>query len=180
MNEMQALSRLKQKDAAALEALMAQYLPYVAAVIWNIIGQSAAATDCEELCSDVFLSLWEHGAQIRAGKCKAWLGAVARNRAYSALRSCAQELPLEEDSLSLSAAEPQTLLEQRERQTLVRTAVDALGEPDREIFLRHYYWGQTTEAIAEAMGFSAPALRQRLKRGRDRLRQTLEQGGINA
>lgn len=150
----------------------------MASVIGNIAGQSLSRQDCEELCSDVFLSLWEHGGKIQPDKLKAWLGAVARNRSYSALRRRGKTLPLEEDILELPGPGPETLLEKREQRSRLWAAVDALGEPDREIFLRHYYWGQKTDDIARALGFTAPALRQRLKRGRDRLRLALEEGGI--
>ena len=44
------------------------------------------------------------------------------------------------------------LLEEREQAELVRRALGELERPDRELFVRHYYYGQTVARAAEEMG----------------------------
>lgn len=49
MDENRILDRLRRGDPAALEKLMDRYLPYVSAVVWNILrgtlrGRTAAAS----------------------------------------------------------------------------------------------------------------------------------------
>ena len=44
---------------------------------------------------------------------------------------------------------------------------------DREIFLRYYYYLQTTDQIAETMGIPPSTVRSRLSRGRKTLKETL-------
>lgn len=57
-----------------------------------------------------------------------------------------------------------------------RRAVDGMGEPDREIFLRHYYYCQSVADIAAALDMNANTVKTRLRRGRERLRAELSKG----
>jgi len=58
--------------------------------------------------------------------------------------------------LCLAEDGPQRLLEEREQAELVRRALGELERPDRELFVRHYYYGQTVARAAE--GHSAALL----------------------
>ena len=58
-----------------------------------------------------------------------------------------------------------------------REAVDTLGEPDCEIFKRHYFLYQKTEDIAAALGMNGATVRTKLARGRQRLKYYLEERG---
>lgn len=64
----------------------------------------------------------------------------------------------------------------REERSVLLAAVDSLGPPDREIFLRHYYCEQTAPEIGARLGMTPEAVRQRLKRGRELLRRVLMKG----
>lgn len=178
MTEERALALLKDKETRGLSYFIDRYTPYVSAVIWNIVQPRLSRQDAEELCADVFMVLWQSPEKPRPGKVKAWLGSIARHKALSRLRRAGFDLALEEDILALPADGPETLAEYRERQEAVRRAVEALGPPDRDIFVRYYYYGQKTSQIADEMRLSPDNVRQRLKRGRDRLRAILTQGGI--
>lgn len=101
MREETILRKLRSRDPAGLEALMERYLPYVSAVVWGILRGAMTAEDGEEVASDVFLAAWEQSGDLRAGHVKAWLGAVARNKAKNKLRQMGRSLPLEEDALDL-------------------------------------------------------------------------------
>ena len=178
MTEQHALSLLRRKDPEGLGWLIERYTNYVGAVVWSILGGRMSVQDAEEVSSDVFVILWKNADKPRPGKVKAYLSAIARCQAINKLRELGQELPLEEDVLSLPDQGPEAELEQREREAALRDALDAMGEPDREIFLRHYYYNQTSAQIAGAMAMRPDAVRQRLKRGRDRLRREFEKGGV--
>ena len=66
---------------------------------------------------------------------------------------------------------------QREEYAALRQTVDELSEPDRTIFIRHYYFCQKTSEIAQAMGINVNTVKMKLKRGRERLQQELTEGG---
>lgn len=172
------LRKMRRGDPAGLEALMDAYIPYVSAVVWNILRGSMMKEDAEEVVSDVFLTAWNRAADIRPGCAKAWLGAVARNMAKTKLRQMGRDLPLEEQVLEIpDESTPVTLAEQAEEKRLVRRALDSLGEPDREIFLRHYYYAQTVSEIGLCMHMNESTIKTKLRRGRQRLKELLTRWG---
>ena len=90
------------------------------------------------------------------------------------------DLPLEEDVLELPDSD--TLAQQvesREEAELVRQAVDSLPEPDREVFLRHYYYAQTVREISLYMNLNESTIKTKLRRGRMKLKDILTRRGIS-
>ena len=172
------LRKIKRGDPSGLEALMDRYIPYVSAVVWNILRHAMTTEDAEEVVSDVFLAAWNQAQDIRPGAAKAWLGAVARHKAWNRLRERSVELPLEEDVLELPGEEsPERQLNRKEEARLVRKAVDSLGDPDREVFLRHYFHAQTVHEISEVMFMNESTVKTKLRRGRGRLKELLTRWG---
>lgn len=173
MNEAQALRKLKNGSEDALAWFIDRYSSYVHTVVGNIIGTSMSCADIEEVDADVFVTLWKRAQQVRAGAVKSWLGSVARNAAKNKLRTLGRELPLEDDMIMLECATPENEVERREQQRLVRGAVLSMEWPEREIFLRHYYYGQKVSAIAEEMAVNLSTVKTHLRRGREKLRAVL-------
>lgn len=173
MREEKVIQKIKDREADGLQALMDQYIPYVSAVVWGILRESMTAQDAEEVVSDVFLAAWHSPQSLLPGKVKAWLGAVARNKAKNALRNAGGDLPLEEDVLELPDDSSFEKLERQEQTELVRQAVDSLSPKDREIFLRHYYYAQTVSYISREMKMPESTIKSRLRRGREKLKEYL-------
>ena len=106
-------------------------------------------------------------------------GAVARNKAKNRLRRMGRDLPLEEDALELPGPDdPPGEYERAVERQLVRQAVDALPDPDREIFLRHYYYTQTVQEIGAAMDLNVSTVKTKLRRGRMKLKESLTREGF--
>lgn len=166
MDENSALRALCMRDEGALGWFIDRYTAYVATIVNN----------AEEVVADVFLALWHNAANIRSGGVRAYLGAIARNKSRDALRALREELPLEDDVLSIPTPTPEQALTERELHERTRRAVDGMGEPDREIFLRHYYYCQSVADIAAALDMNANTVKTRLRRGRERLRAELSKG----
>ena len=173
MTEAKTLSRMRQGDQEALGQLIARYSAYVGAIVNNILRDSMSQADVEEVTADVFFALWQNAGKVLPLHLKGYLGRIARNAALKKLREREQDLPLEEDVLVLDGDSLFERLEQKERADAVRRAVDSLGTPDREIFLRFYYYCQTVQEIAERMSLNPSTVKSRLKRGREKLRQRL-------
>ena len=92
-------------------------------------------------------------------------------RAKTAARALANAGPLKETALLRAA---QALWERREDAQQVREAVLGLEAVDRDIFLRHYFWGQGVRQIAQEMDMNESTVKSRLKRGREKLRAILK------
>ena len=173
MREEKAIQLIRNKDPDGLKALMDRYIPYVSAIAWNILQRAMTAEDAEEVVSDVFLAAWEQGEDLQSGKVKAWLGAVARNKAKNALRNAGFDLPLEEDVLELPDDSALDKMQREEEKQLVQQAVDSLPPKDRQIFLRHYYYCQTVADISREMKMPESTIKSRLRRGRVKLKEYL-------
>lgn len=181
MTELHILQKMKNHDPTGLEALMNRYTPYVSAVVWGILRASMSAEDAEEVASDVFLTAWEQASDLHVGHVKSWLAAVARNKAKNKLRERGETLPLEDDLLEIQGLDdPEQDVEQNELARLVRAAVDSLPNEDREIFIRHYFYGQTIREIADASQLNENSIKSKLRRGRIKLKSILTNDGEGA
>lgn len=176
MTDKEIMRKLRRGDEAALEALIDRYSAYAAAIIRNIIGATMSNADVEEAAADVFVAIWRRAAAIRPETLKSYIAAAARNSALKKLRRAegTMTLPIEEDLLSVPCPDPQTEAEERQLRHAVNTAILNMEQPDRDIFLRHYYYNQPVTRIANEMGMSQSAVKMRLKRGREKLSHALE------
>ena len=177
MTEEQLVNALRRGETSALEELIRRYTPYVSSIIARIVrGQGA---DVEELTADVFLAAWDSREKLRAGQVKGYLGAIARNRAFNLLRARHEDLPLEDDVLLIETDGPDRELDRRETARAVNRALSALDKPQRELFVRHYYYGQTVQEAARAMGLNLSTAKTWLRRGRETLKTELRKEGYD-
>lgn len=177
MNEKDLLRQLRRGNTDALETIIDTYSAYVYAIVKNIIDPPLQPEDCEEVVSDVFLQLWRSAEELQPGNLKAWLASVTRSRAKDKLRALHLSLPLDDEVLTLEIEGPESAFELRELRSLTRRAVEALPEPERSIFRRHYFLYQKTDDIASEMQLNPATVRTKLARGREKLRRSLIEGG---
>ena len=178
MDEDRALHALQKKSEPALAWFIRRYGSYVNTVIYYVLGGQPSGQDIEEVSSDVFLVLWRNAEKIRPGKVKAYLSSTARNLAKEKRRALGRELPLEDDVLTGSDTSMEHFLEVREQAGIIKQAMLTMAAPDREIFLRHYYYYQPLSQIAEEMGMNLSTVKTRLRRGRSKLQDALRKGGF--
>ena len=173
MTEATALKKLQNGSEEALVWFIHAYTPYVTTIISNILGAYMDIRDVEEVAADVFYKLWEHADTVHSPK--GFLGTAARNLAKNKCREIGYDLPLEEQILVVDGEPPESHAEQKELQRAMKKAVLGMPFPDREIFLRFYYYCQTMEAISADMGINLSTVKTKLRRGRIRLRGVLTQ-----
>ena len=177
MDEKRAVRALKHGDGDAFEWIIDNYTGYVNTIIYNIIGHVMTAPDMEEAASDVFLALWKNAERIDAKKLKAYLGSIARNKAKDKLRESDMTLHIEDDIVIVSDITPEDALIEREQQLSVKKAVMSMTHPDREIFLRYYYYYQSVSEIADEMNINISTVKTKLARGREKLKKLFCEGG---
>ena len=115
MRESRLITLLQLQKPEGLQALMATYQAYVGTIIRNITRNSLSEQDVEELTADTFFAVWQTTDKLQAGKVRAYLAAIARNKAKSRLRSLSETIPLEEEAILLETAD----LEQEVEHTLL-------------------------------------------------------------
>lgn len=177
-SDAQLLRRMQLGDDKALGLLMDRYGGYVYRVVANVLLQSGTASDAEELTSDTFYAVWSHAGSITSRNLKAYLAVTARNKAKSFLRK-QRELPMDLDTMPLSdgiSLEDQAM--EQELKQLLHKAIDKMHPKDRDIFLRYYYYMQTTSQISQLLGIPHSTVRTRLMRGRKTLKKILTKEGL--
>lgn len=175
MTDHDLILALKKGDVHALGELIDRYGKYVSSVLSRIL--SGRRQDCEELTEDVFLAVWNNRHKLREGKLKGYLGAIARNKAFNRLRELQEELPLEDDVLAQDSDIPCDLAERQDTAKLIERALSQLEPKQKELFVRHYWYGQTVKEAAEEMGLNLSTAKTWLARGRERLKEILLKEG---
>ena len=178
MQEVTILHKLKAGDPCGLEALMDAYVPYVSAIVWNILKNFMSAEDAEEVVSDVFLAAWNQSSDLEVCHVKGWLGAVARNKAKNKLRQIGKTLPLDDSILDIPSPDDLTeAIERKDEAKMVRRAVDSMPAEEREVFLRYYYYAQSVKEISVSMRLNESTIKTKLRRGRAKLKEVLSKEG---
>lgn len=178
MREVTILHKLKAGDPCGLEALMDAYVPYVSAIVWNILKNFMSAEDAEEVVSDVFLAAWNQSSDLEVGHVKGWLGAVARNKAKNKLRQIGKTLLLDDSILDIPSPDNLTEdIERKDEAKMVRRAVDSMPAEEREVFLRYYYYAQSVKEISVSMRLNESTIKTKLMRGRAKLKEVLSKEG---
>ena len=169
---------LLQNDTAALSQIIDKYTNYVATVIHNQLGVFSSQEDVEELTANAFVSLWENRSQLKTTHLRGWLAATARNEARRHLREKKLLAVSQEDVVLVTGDTAQRLAEAHERTRIIKKALFDLGWPDREIFLRYYYYDQKVSEIADEMDMNVETVKSRLRRGREKLKTLIGEGDI--
>ena len=160
-------------DKEILEDLYRKYYRAAYAYCFSLCGNHHLAQD---IVADAFvkayLSLPDDVPSFRY-----WLLRVCKNLWIDHLRRekhLTADTPLE--SLSTNAT-PETLYIANELQKVLWRIIDTLSPADRELIVLHYFSGLSLQEIAPIMGKSYAAVRQRMVRLRQTIKQRLEEQG---
>lgn len=178
--EKQLAAKLKKGDTAALKEMIDRYTGYVRTVIRNFSRGTLSEQDIDELCSDVFFSLWQHRETLDVNiGFRSYLSAAARNavkdRFKSAKPPCEDisELEIPSDFSVENAAD------MREMLRCIDRGLATLPEKESEIFARYYFYGESTPEIARKMNVSESTVRSGLSRTRNKLKEYLTKRGFD-
>ncbi|MCD7848196.1 MAG: RNA polymerase sigma factor [Oscillospiraceae bacterium] len=182
IDERRLLRRLATGDEEAFREIVSGYSRYVSTVIANQLRDFDNVTVIEELSADVFFELWRNRTQLTTTHLRGWLSTVARNKAKNYIRS--QKIIFEsldetiaENIIDLS--DDFSSLEKEEQAREIKSALDKIRKPEREVLLRYYYYNQPVAIIAEETGTNVATVKTRLQRGRAKLKEILEKGGFS-
>ncbi len=144
---------------------------------YRLVGDLSAA---EDLTSVVFLEAWRRRASVRFvnGSALPWLLVTATNvsrnhaRTLRRQRAAPDRLPRSEtpDDPALTAADR---LDARRKVASLRRALDALSDKDRQIIVLCVLGELSYADVARVLALSEGAVRNRLSRSKQRLRECL-------
>jgi len=176
-NEDQAdVERVLTGDVSAFEGIVRRWQGPLINLAYRFCHDRGRA---EEMAQEAFLRSYRALGQWRKDAAfSTWLFALATNLYRSELR----RIPARNASVSLDdVAEPADArdsdggLEERDRDSAVRRAVDALPEKYREALILFYFHEMDVTTAARTLGLPEGTFKARLFRGRDVLRGKLPQ-----
>ena len=145
-------------------------------IVEAVLKNSGSVQDIEECVADTFIYLWENPEKYdhQRGKLKTWLSIVARTQAINRYREITKRgtVALEDTTFVDQMGIVDGILEEDVRCTLL-AAVHALGEPEREILIRRFYYNQKPKEIALALDLSVKQVDNHLYRTKLKLREVL-------
>lgn len=183
INEKKLMLNLKKKDERALATCINKYYKYVVCIVENIIGNLLSYEDKEEVVSDVFISLWNHSADLdidNFSTLKPYLGTITRNMSKNALRK-ASKLYFEtsDDTFQIGSdkhIEYEVL--KKEVTECLKECLNELSEDEKICFISYYYYNKTIAAIAQETGLKESTIKSKLSRGREKLKKKMERKGF--
>jgi RNA polymerase sigma-70 factor, ECF subfamily len=184
--DVQLMLRVRDGDDAAFGRLVAAYQDRLVGLLTHLVGERDAA---EDLAQEVFLRVYRaRKGYVATAKFSTWLFRIAQNLASNSRRGRRRrrEVPFAGSSEitdsrpqealvpEKSAFIPNRQLAKREVQTVVRAALEDLGERQKLAVLLHKFEGMSYADIAETMEMTPQAVKSLLSRARENLRVKLE------
>jgi len=134
----------------------------------------------EDIAQEAFLSAWHHLPRLKnPSSFLPWLRQITRNLAHDHLRG-GRNRPLDGEAAELAiqyAADPDGCPMQQaldaERDAVAADLISELPEESREALLLYYREGQSSKQVAMLLGLSDAAVRKRLSRARQSVREDL-------
>ncbi|MCK5942375.1 MAG: sigma-70 family RNA polymerase sigma factor [Planctomycetes bacterium] len=171
-------------DAASVDWLVARFTPLlIAQARYRLRGRMAAICDPEDVVNDVWLAVLPklHRIQPRNGRhtpvLVSYLGTTVLNRVNTLVMKHLRGKPRASDQgLEALPAVTQSVVSRAvraERKDAVLAAIEQLDEGDREVVVLGAIEQQPRARIAEQLGVTTGALRVRLHRALQRLREQL-------
>ncbi len=134
----------------------------------------------EDIAQEAFLNAWTNLKALRSSSSfLPWLRQITRNLARDHLRRRVTERRYDGDMDTILAVvadpTPDTpdLLSRQHEEAVVADLIDDLPEETREILLIYYREGQSSKQVATLLGMQDAAVRKRLSRARQSLRDEL-------
>lgn len=162
-------TKLRTEPAQGLALLITEYGGYVRTIVKSKLKDVGTPEDIEETMSDVFVKFWQwagtHPDDEKA--LRPMLAVIAKRQAINRFYALTRQPVCEQydDLLSYSAAAAAS-----DEGVILMETLKSLGEPDCEVLLRRYYFGQTSREIGAALGLLPNTVDQKISRGLKKLR----------
>jgi len=166
-------------DKRAMERLFARYSQPVYHFIYRLTHNASLA---EDLVSEVFLAVWRSAGNFEAkSRVSTWLLAIARNKAFVALRR-RTEAQLDHDKAAAIVDDsdgPEIKSHCVSRNAIIQRCLTRLSPGHREVIDLVYYHGKTVAETALIVGIPEGTVKTRMMTARRRLAELLKGAGLD-
>jgi RNA polymerase sigma factor (sigma-70 family) len=164
-------------DREAFGEIVTRYQGPICAMAYSSCGSISRS---EDIAQEVFIAAWRKLTTLQEpARFKAWLYGIARNLIRNAFRQhcrnpvgAAELLESAEPASATDSPEQEAIT--REEETLLWNVLSGLPAAYREPMVLFYRHNESVAAVADALGITQEAVRQRLSRGRAMLNERLD------
>lgn len=172
MDDDRLVAAIRTADPDGIRCLVDRETPRLFRFAFKVLGNRP---DAEDVVQEAFIVALRSFATYRGdGPLGAWLMRIALRLAYrragSAHRNTIDIAAFEEMPAQDETMDPLGATLDRESQQAVRSAVEALPEPYREVIALRYFAGLSVEDTAATVGRPVSTTKSHLRRGLQRLR----------
>ena len=166
-SDAQLVSRCRAGEADAWNEFVERFSRYVYAICQR--GFRLAPYDAEDVFQEVFARAYEKLGELRNDDAvRPWLAQLTRRLCIDRLRQLARDTP--------AAAEPDEqevteVIGTLDEAMAVRAALDAVGDPCRELLDRFFCRDESYRTIGDALGLPSGTIASRISRCLGKLRE---------
>ncbi|SDA28065.1 sigma-70 family RNA polymerase sigma factor [Ruminococcus sp. YE78] len=175
MNDKQLLELLRSDPQRGLAEAVDRYSAYVLKIAYTKLSGVCSREDIEEAVSDIFMAFYTSGQKcgFEIRSVTAFLSVIAERQCLNIFRQKRRQ----PESVPIYEYEDVLADENGEYSgSELAEALCRLGEPDTSIFVRKFFFGQSSEDIAKEFGMKTNTVNQRISRGLKKLKKILEEG----
>jgi RNA polymerase sigma-70 factor (ECF subfamily) len=159
------LARIARGDRAALAALYEALGGQALAVALRVL---ASRSDAEEVLQDAFVEVWTRAKSYDPdrGGARAWVLAIARNRAIDRLRrrgAVARMVSGAANEPTAAGTTPLELVEQRQAREKIQAALRELTPEQRQVLELGYFEGLSQSEIAARLNEPLGTIKTRVR-----------------
>ena len=178
MEEINLISKYKQNGNIKIEEIFMEYNSYIYKIIKNM-APYLSNEDIEEIILDVFLAIWNNKERVRDElPIKPYIAGITKNVVRNKCKAINITYNLDDyENIIEDSMNVQTLIEENERNELIKKALEEMKEIDRNIFILFYYNSMSINQIAEKLNISEVNTKTKLHRIRKQIKKFLIEGG---
>ncbi len=185
-SDVSLMLEFQKGDISSFEKLVQKHKESIINIIYQFIGERDEA---EDLAVEVFLRVYRAAKKYQAkAKFTTWLYKITTNLCLNEIRKTAklQTISLSKpisageekeeeliEKIADAAPSPQQILEKKERNALIRKAIDSLPAKQRMATILQIYEGLSYKEISRILGCSVKSVERRLYWARTNLKERL-------
>jgi RNA polymerase sigma-70 factor (ECF subfamily) len=168
------IERIAAGDKLAMQALFARHRTSIYRWLLRLVSNETLA---EDLLSEVFLDVWRQAARFECrSSVSTWLLSIARHKALSARRRRADtEL---DENIEATVADPsdgpEAMLQEKDREELLRQALLRLSPEHRQVIDLVYYHEKSVDEVAHILDIPPATVKTRMFYARKNLAELVQ------
>lgn len=182
MQDNELIELIKDDPDRGLKLLMDSYMGLICTVVRDKLATVCDDFEMESCISDVFVDFYNNIEKytIDKGSVKTFICVIAKRRAIDVFRKKKREfgyMYIDDEESYIEVADNTDIENEyikKEMKKKLINAVKKLGEPDSEIIIRKYYFGETTRQISERLSMTISAIDTRASRALKKLREFVD------